>query len=99
MFAKPLEDMEVVYFIFDNPDCYGFWNKNVDFPLSLAFLDKDSKILDIKDLAAHSERSVYSKSNDVVFVVEANKGIFEKLNINVGDKLILKDKNLFLSKK
>lgn len=99
MFAKPLDDMEVVYFIFDNPDCYGFWNKNVDFPLSLAFLDKDSKILDIKDLAAHSERSVYSKSNDVVFVVEANKGIFEKLNINVGDKLILKDKNLFLSKK
>jgi uncharacterized membrane protein (UPF0127 family) len=67
MFAKPLDDMEVVYFIFDNPDCYGFWNKNVDFPLSLAFLDKDSKILDIKDLAAHSERSVYPKSNNVVF--------------------------------
>lgn len=99
MNAKPLEKMEVVYFIFDSPDCYGFWNKNVDFPLSLAFLDKDSKIVDIKDLQANSERSIYPKSNNVVFVVEAYKGIFEKLNINIGDKLIVKGNNLFLSKK
>ena len=63
------------------------------------YINNSYKIVDIKDLAAHSERSVYSKSNNVVFVVEANKGTFEKLNINVGDKLILKDKNLFLSKK
>lgn len=99
MNAEPLEDYEVVYFIFDEPDNYSFWNKNVSFPLSLAFLDKNNKILDIKDLEADSTKSVSPDSNKVVFVVEANKGLFKKLNINIGNELVLKGKKLILNKK
>ena len=99
MFAKPLEEYEVVYFIFDYPDGYSFWNKNVDFPLTLAFCDGDGKILDFKDLDANSEKSVGPDSNKVKIVVEANKDTFEKLGIKVGDKLILKDRKLILDKK
>jgi uncharacterized membrane protein (UPF0127 family) len=55
MDAEPLDEYEVVFFTFDYPDCYSFWNKNVSFPLSLAFLDKNYKIVDIKDMEARSE--------------------------------------------
>jgi len=41
MHAKPLEEFEVAYFIFPVEDCHSFWNKNVDFSLTLAFLDKN----------------------------------------------------------
>ena len=99
MFAEPLEEYEVVYFIFDYPDGYSFWNKNVDFPLTLAFCDEDGEILDFKDMEAHSEKSVGPDSNKVKIVVEANKDTFEKLGIKVGDKLILKDRKLILDKK
>ena len=99
MFAKPLKEYEVVYFVFDYPDGYSFWNKNVDFPLTLAFCDGDGKILDFKDLDANSEKSVGPNSNKVKIVVEANKDTFEKLGIKVGDKLILKDRKLILDKK
>ena len=99
MFAKPLKEYEVVYFVFDYPDGYSFWNKNVDFPLTLAFCDGDGKILDFKDLDANSEKSVGPDSNKVKIVVEANKDTFEKLGIKVGDKLILKDRKLILDKK
>ncbi len=98
MFADPLDDNEVVFFKFDFPDNHSFWNKNVDFGLSLAFLDKDYKILDIKDMQANSEKSCVPKSNNVQFVVEANQGTFEKLNIKIGDKLVLKGKKLILNK-
>ena len=39
MFAEPLDENEVVFFEFNFPDNHSFWNKNVDFGLSLAFLD------------------------------------------------------------
>ncbi len=99
MNAEPLDEYEVVYFEFDYPDSYSFWNKNVSFPLSLAFLDKNHKIVDIKDMEADDPKSVGPDSNSVVFVVEANKGLFKKLGIGVGDKLLLKGNKLILSKK
>lgn len=94
MFADPLDDFEVAYFIFPSEDCHSFWNKNVDFPLSLAFLDRNNEIVDIKDMEAQSTKSCSPKSNKVKFVVEANKDTFKKHNINVGDKLILKNDKL-----
>ena len=99
MHAEPLGEYEVVYFTFDYPDCYSFWNKNVSFPLSLAFLDKNHKIVDFKDMEADDPKSVSPDSNNVVFIVEANKGLFKKLKIGIGDKLLLKGKKLILSKK
>ena len=99
MHAKPLDEYEVVYFIFPYKDCHSFWNKNVDFSLSLAFLNDKNEIVDFQDLEKQSPKSVSPNSNEVKFVVEANKGIFKKLNINIGDKLIVKDKKLLFKKK
>jgi len=98
MFAEPLEDFEVVIFEFDYPDCYSFWNKNVSFPLSLAFLDEKYRIRDIKDMEADDPKSVYPESSKIVFVVEANKGTFENLGIKIGDKLTMKGNKLVLDK-
>jgi len=99
MFAEPLEDLEIVFFKFPRKGEHGFWNKNVEFSLSLAFLNDDFEILDFKDLEKQSTKLVSPKSDDVKYVVEAKKGIFEKLGISLGDKLILKGKNLILDKK
>lgn len=98
MFHKPLKQYDVAFFDFPNENCHSFWNKNVDFPLSLAFLDKEYKILDFKDMDKGSEKSVSPKSNKVKFVVEANKGIFDELNINLGDTLMPKNEKLILKR-
>ena len=98
MFAEPLEDNEVVFFIFPHSDFLSFWNKNVSFPLSLAFLDEKYRIRDIKDMEADDPKSVYPDSSKIVFVVEANKGTFDKLDIKVGDKLTMKGNKLILDK-
>lgn len=87
MFASPLDDDEVALFIFPHSDRYGFWNKNVSFRLSLAFLDENQKIVDIKDLEAQSPTMV-APDYDAKYVVEAQSGAFERLGIKTGDFLM-----------
>ena len=96
MHADPLDDNEVVLFVFDSPDCYSFWNKNVDFPLSLAFLDKDMEVVDLKDLEKQSLKSASPNSNAVVYVIEAKKGTFETHSIGKGDQFQFKNKKLIV---
>lgn len=96
MFADPLDDTEVVLFVFDSPDGYSFWNKNVDFPLSLAFLDKDMEVVDLKDLEKQSLKSASPNSNAVVYVIEAKKGTFETHSIGKGDQFQFKNKKLIV---
>ena len=98
MFADPLEEYETALFIFPEIGNYSFWNKNVSFPLSLAFLDSNFKILDFKDMEAEQTKSVYPNSNNVKYVVEANKDTFKKLGIEIGDFLIYKGDELVLRK-
>lgn len=99
MFAEPLEELEVVFFNFPSKGQHSFWNNNVDFSLSLAFLNKDFEIVDFKDLEKQSTKLVTPDADNVKYVVEAYKGIFKKLKIDIGDKLILKGKKLILDKK
>ncbi len=98
MFADPLDDTEVVLFVFDSPDGYSFWNKNVDFPLSLAFLDKNMEIVDLGDMQKQSTKSLSPKSNSVVYVVEAKLNFFENNGIKKGDQFEIKNKKLIVKK-
>ncbi len=84
MFAEPLDDDEVVFFIFPYSDMHSFWNKNVSFDLSLAFLDEMGRVVDFGELKAESEKPVAS-SRPSRFVIEAKKGAFDKKGIKTGD--------------
>jgi len=87
MFASPLAEDEAALFIFPHSDRYGFWNKNVSFKLSLAFLNENQQIVDIKDLEPESHE-VVSPDRSAKYVVEASGGIFDRLGIKTGDYLM-----------
>jgi len=95
MFAEPLEDDEVVFFIFPCSDNLSFWNKNVSFDLSLAFLDDTGRVVDFGELKAESEKPVAS-SRPSRFVVEAKKGAFDKNGIDIGDIIKYHNNNLIV---
>jgi len=99
MYAKSLDDNEIVLFVFPTVGNYGFWNKNVSFPLSLAFLDENGKILEFGDMKAESEKEIQPKSNEIKYVIEAPKGAFEKNEINKGDLVVYNSDNSLLIKK
>ena len=60
--------------------------KSTPIPLSIAFIDKDKKIIQIEDLEPYDEASVHS-DRPAKWALEANQGWFDRNNISIGDKI------------
>ena len=66
----------------------GFWNKDVAFPLSVAFVSRCGVIVDIQHMAAGS-LAVHDTPGPFRFGLEVNQGWFERNGVGVGDRLEL----------
>jgi len=78
-------------FVFDAPQQANFWMKDTNRDLSIAFVDKRNKIIQIENLKARSLKIVQSKSKQIKYALEVPKGYFTKNNIKIGDKLMFID--------
>ena len=63
-----------------------FWMKNTFIPLSIAFIDKNGKIIEIKEMKPLSEKRITCKK-PAMYALEVNKGWFKQNNVKVGDKV------------
>jgi len=88
MHRRQLPENKGMLFIFPQAGNHAFWNKNVNFPLSLGFFDDQNKLVAIKDMEAQSPISVSANNNRIKFVLEANQGFFSKNNINLGSTFV-----------
>ncbi|MFH1067275.1 MAG: DUF192 domain-containing protein [bacterium] len=85
MFREKLGADEGMLFVFSSERRASFWMKNTRLPLSVAYLDRTGKILEIYLLEPFNETSVQSHSTSVRFALEMNRGWFESKNIKTGD--------------
>ena len=86
MFVDDLKEDEGMLFSYSKEKFLSFWMKNTKLRLSIAFIDKNYKILQIEKLTPLSEKSVLSKS-PAKYALEVNQGWFIKNNIKIGDKI------------
>lgn len=84
MWRKNLGKDDGMLFIFEEEEYHSFWMKNTYIPLSIAFIDKDGIIVDIKEMEPLSTKSI-SPPKPVLFVLEMPKGWFYKNGIKKGD--------------
>lgn len=70
-------------FIFNKAKRYCFWTKNVSFPLSIAFLDGQGKVINIEDMDPVSSRR-HCAIAPALFALEVNKSIFQTAAITPG---------------
>ncbi|MEO0454680.1 MAG: DUF192 domain-containing protein [Verrucomicrobiota bacterium] len=89
MFRDSLEDDHGMLFVFPSPQRASFWMRNTKIPLSIAYLDREFKVLEIYDMEPFDETSVVSESNTVSFALEMEQGWFKKNKIGVGTTLTL----------
>ena len=54
-------------------------------PLTIAFFDKDKKIIQIEDLEPYDEAGIQT-NRPAKWALEVNKGWFDKNNVKIGDK-------------
>ena len=70
-------------FIFKRDEKLSFWMKNTPTPLSIAFINSNGEIREIRNMTPFSRESVNS-SEPVRYALEVPQGWFERNNIGTG---------------
>jgi uncharacterized membrane protein (UPF0127 family) len=77
-------------FIFDAPGQYGFWMKDMLFPIDIIWLSHDLLVVDITpNLTPDTYPQGFYPHTDAQFVLEVNSGFASRFNIEIGQKFIL----------
>src|SRR5690606_38882104 len=97
MFRNSLPGNAGMLFVFPAAHQASFWMKNTSIPLSIAYLDKDGKILEVYPLIPFDETTVKSKSDKICYALEVNRDWFNTRNIKPGTQIqnlpVLKKQN------
>jgi len=86
-----LGENEGMLFVFDKEGYYSFWMKDMNFPIDIAWLDKNKKIIYIeKNVSPQTyPKTFYAQKNNLpilsLYVLETKAGFFEKFKIKIGD--------------
>jgi uncharacterized membrane protein (UPF0127 family) len=84
MGRKYLGKDEGMLFIFETEDHHGFWMKDTFIPLSIAFIDKDGRIVWITDMKPMTLDS-HVPPKPILYALEMNRGWFSNHGIKSGD--------------
>jgi len=84
MGRKHLGPDEGMLFIFETEAYHGFWMKDTFIPLSIAFIDKDGRIVRITDMKPLT-LNLHLPPQPILYTLEMNKGWFSSQGIKVGD--------------
>jgi len=66
------------------PDIHCFWMKNTLIPLSIAFIDRDGRIIDIQDMRPQS-LDPHCPPTPITRALEMNQGWFARAGVRTGD--------------
>ncbi len=83
-----LPEDTAMLFIFDRPAQYGFWMKDMKFPIDILWLDENYQIVDMKKgLSPETFPETYEPAEKSLYVLETNANFVEENRLKVGDRL------------
>ncbi len=89
-----LEESEGLLFVFPKPGKYGFWMKDMNFPIDIIWIDKNMRVLGAsEELTPESYPKSYYPPSEVQFVLEVPAGFYKRHSLKVGEGLFLKSQN------
>jgi uncharacterized protein len=83
-FRQTLAENAGMLFVFPAPQRVSFWMKDASIPLSIAFIQSDGKIVQIRPMQPYDETPVPSLSDTVAYALLVNQGWFERHGISAG---------------
>lgn len=79
---------QAMLFIFDKPDNYPFWMRDMKFSLDIVWVSPDKKIIEIqKNIAPQTYPESFVNSNPAKYVMEVAAGEADVLNLQTGDQI------------
>ena len=86
MFRDRLGDNSGMVFSYPEAGINAMWMKNTRVPLSVAFIDRNGRILNIEDMEPFSEQA-HASAGEAAYALEMNRGWFRKRGIKAGDRV------------
>ncbi|MBA3732948.1 DUF192 domain-containing protein [Patescibacteria group bacterium] len=84
----PLLDNQGMLFVFKKADTYGFWMKDMTFPIDILWVSEGKKIVHIeRSLTPDSFPKVFYPTGPSLYVFEISAGQSDLLNLKIGDSV------------
>ncbi|MEM6461388.1 MAG: DUF192 domain-containing protein [Pseudomonadota bacterium] len=85
MFRRQMAEDAGMLFRFDRVQPVAMWMKNTYIPLDMIFIRTDGTVADIHYNAIPHSEEIIRSSEPVLYVLELNSGIAEKIDLKEGD--------------
>ena len=86
MQRRSMAAQQGMLFVFPQEDRHCMWMRNTFIPLSVAFLDRDGRIINIEDMQPQTENN-HCSAKPARYALEMNLGWFAQRGIKPGVKL------------
>ena len=91
MYRKKLLNNEGMLFIFPREKIIQLWMKNTYIPLDVIFISENKVIVDIKKNMEKLSKTIVKSKVKSKYALEFNAGLINKLNIEIGDKVLFNE--------
>ena len=85
MHRKTLPENKGMLFIYSSERIIKLWMKDTFIPLSVAFLNRKKKIINIEKMKPNQTKVIYRSKDLALYAIEVNLGWFEANNVKVCD--------------
>lgn len=87
MHRGALPESRGMLFVYPAPAYFCMWMKNTQIPLSVAFIDAQGQVINIADMAPHSETNHCTQRN-ATYALETNQGWFARHGVIPGTQVL-----------
>ena len=91
MYRKKLLNNEGMLFIFPREKIIQLWMKNTYIPLDVIFISENKVIVDIKKSMEKLSETIVKSKVKSRYALEFNAGLINKLDIEIGDKVLFNE--------
>lgn len=88
MFRRELSKNSGMLFVFSNEENLSFWMKNTYLPLSIAYIDRSGRIVDIQNMKPLDTSITYPSKKKAMYALEMNAGWFSENGITEGSRIL-----------
>lgn len=83
-----MKEHDGMLFIFDSPGRYGFWMKDMLFPLDIIWINQNGIVVEIERSATpESYPKTFMNTSPANYILEVNAGVAEKQGIFIGSRV------------
>jgi len=86
MFRKQLGENAGMLFVYEDEQAWAMWMRNTYVPLSVAFIDRGGKIINIEDMQPQTD-DAHQSAGPAKYALEVNQGWFRQRGIKPGDRV------------